>query len=213
MDAAKGVLASFDAIAETSPRKPEWACASGCSYCCHMPVHLTAVEAVAIAAYVYESFDVPARADTAQRLASTAEAIAPMSDAEFKDSRNPCALLDDEGRCSVYEARPLACRGFHSTSAEVCQASFESNDTRCDAARDRGTEDVCARMVVAMHAVSRAGSLGDRRFELNSAVARLVTPGASAVPDDVVAALEGARAKPSPLDVPLNAIIARFRDP
>jgi Fe-S-cluster containining protein len=211
MDATKALLAAYDGIADASPHKSKWACAASCSYCCHMPVHLTAIEALAVAQHAVDTFDETAREHAAQRLASTAASIAEMDEHAFKNSRTPCALLGKDGTCTVYAARPLACRGFHSTSVDVCKASFESNDTPADGARDRKTEDVCARMVVALHAVSRAGGLADVRFELNSAVARLLPPGADAIPIDVTGALEGARGKPSPLDVPLARIIGRFR--
>ncbi len=177
-----------------------------------MPVHMTALEAIDVADHVLTQFGEQERQRAAERVASTAERIARMSETEFKDSRTPCALLDDRGRCTVYEVRPLACRGFHSTSVDVCRASFDSNDTACDAARDRVTEDLCARLVVAMHAISRAGELGSLRFELHSALTRLLGPGRTGSTQEVVQALEGVRSRPSPLDVPLEAVIARLRD-
>lgn len=210
--AARSILTAYDTIADASPHKAKWECASGCAYCCHMPVHLTAIEAALVAAHILEAFDDDARQAAAEKLQETAGRLDGLSETEFKDARNPCALLDDEGRCSVYTARPLACRGFHSMSADVCKQSFESNDVACDEARDRETEEACARLVVAMHSVSNAGGFGTPRYELNSALARLLRPGQTEPVTDVSAALAGARARPSPMDVPLERIIARFRE-
>jgi Fe-S-cluster containining protein len=64
-----------------------------------------------------------------------------------KDERHlqalTCPLLVDN-KCSVYDVRPIACRGFHSSSVEVCKAAsadrtmsfpFPKHDPRGDAAR------------------------------------------------------------------------------
>jgi Fe-S-cluster containining protein len=206
-DAALALESAFDAIAETAPGRARWECSAGCSFCCHMPVHVSAIEAVILAEHVRRSFDDDARERVIERLSATAAAIAQMNENEFKDSRTPCSLLADDGRCTVYEARPLACRGFHSTAVSVCEASYGSNDVRCDDARDRTTEEACARMIVAMHAVSDAAGLGTTRYELNSALARLLPEPAK----DAATALAGTRGKPAPLDVSLAAVISRFR--
>ena len=44
---------------------------------------------------------------------------------EPTDESIPCPLLSDE-RCSVYEVRPLTCRGYNSTSVDACRQAHES---------------------------------------------------------------------------------------
>ena len=49
------------------------------------------------------------------------------SNGEKPKQRIACVLLRD-GACSVYEARPLACRGFTSTDAESCRRSLDRDE-------------------------------------------------------------------------------------
>src|SRR6185503_15728319 len=42
-----------------------------------------------------------------------------LSSVERFSSDHPCAFLD-AGRCSIYPARPLACRGMNSLDADEC---------------------------------------------------------------------------------------------
>jgi hypothetical protein len=43
------------------------------------------------------------------------------------DESVPCPLLVD-GRCSVYEIRPLVCRGYNSTNVDACRRAHENAD-------------------------------------------------------------------------------------
>jgi hypothetical protein len=88
------------------------------------------------------------------------------------ESRDPCALLLDD-LCSVYPARPLACRAFASFSVEACRISFEG-----------GSDDIHtlgATMMLrsacdqAMFAALRMAGLPDISYELNHAVAVALT--------------------------------------
>jgi hypothetical protein len=54
-----------------------------------------------------------------------------MSSRQRAANKIPCGLLVD-GACSVYEARPGACRGFTSTSAEMCRRGFEGEAVQVD---------------------------------------------------------------------------------
>lgn len=63
-------------------------CGTGCSDCCHARLTITGVEAAAIRAYV-------------ERVRPR---LVPGTDPER------CAALDGDGRCQIYEARPVVCR-------------------------------------------------------------------------------------------------------
>lgn len=39
----------------------------------------------------------------------------------------PCPLLQDD-RCSVYEVRPLTCRGYNSTSVDACRKAHDTTE-------------------------------------------------------------------------------------
>ena len=55
---------------------------------------------------------------------------AQMEGRRFEDPLNesvPCPLLV-EGRCSVYEVRPLICRGYNSTNVDACRKAHDDAD-------------------------------------------------------------------------------------
>lgn len=67
-------------------------CTTGCSDCCHVRLTITGVEAVAIRALVATWPN-----ERRMRLAE----VGP---------EDRCAALDTDGRCKIYEARPIVCR-------------------------------------------------------------------------------------------------------
>ena len=118
-------------------------CRKGCAACCRMLVPVSAPEAFALREYVEQlptdrrTLLVNRLSDTKERvkreglwdrLADVAEASRPVPDKEldpinqsYYALRIPCPYLEDE-TCSIYEARPAACRELLVTSpAELCQ--------------------------------------------------------------------------------------------
>lgn len=73
-------------------------CGSGCDSCCRTRLTITGVEAEAMRAHVLAM----APADRA-RLAEVARR-------PFDERDMRCAALDDDGRCLVYDGRPIVCR-------------------------------------------------------------------------------------------------------
>lgn len=68
-------------------------CSKGCSYCCHMDVQITTLEA----AYIHVHAGVTLRDD------------GPLT----AGHRDPCPFLGGDGACGIYSARPLMCRLYH----------------------------------------------------------------------------------------------------
>ena len=118
-------------------------CRIGCAACCRMLVPLSAPEAFALREYVGQlptdrralllnrlsnTKDCITRAGLWDQLNDLAEATTPLSDEEldpvnrsYYALRIPCPYLENE-MCSIYEARPAACRELLVTSpAELCQ--------------------------------------------------------------------------------------------
>jgi uncharacterized protein len=83
----------------------------------------------------------------------------------------PCVFLD-QGRCSIYEVRPMVCRGYNSLSKERCEAFYH------DASVDlKGTKDrVAGRLAEAIEDGVIAGlnalGLDAQWYELSNAVLR-----------------------------------------
>jgi Fe-S-cluster containining protein len=118
-------------------------CRMGCAACCRMLVPLSAPEAFALREYVGQlptdrrtlllnrlgdTKDRVKREALWDRLNDVAEAARPVPDEQldplnraYYALRIPCPYLENE-MCSIYEARPAACRELLVTSpAELCQ--------------------------------------------------------------------------------------------
>lgn len=100
------------------------ACAAGCSYCCHVNADATRGEVLAVAEHIRATRTPKELSSFVEALASTVRLVSTMGDDDRWSQKIPCALLGHDGRCTVYEARPLRCRAFHSNSAEVCREAF-----------------------------------------------------------------------------------------
>lgn len=110
-----------------SPERPLHACAAGCTYCCHLPVDITAPEALRMAAYLRQRLSSASLAALRTRLAATADRVRDLSYEDHSQARIPCALLID-GTCAAYASRPFACRAWNSTSRASCEEIFEHGD-------------------------------------------------------------------------------------
>jgi len=108
--------------------RPRLECKEGCWYCCCKPGVLISVpELLRILSHVRSTFDDAARTALSNR---ARQYVASIEGRSFDDSTNasvPCPLLAD-GRCSVYEVRPLVCRGYNSTSVDACRKAHEDAD-------------------------------------------------------------------------------------
>ena len=111
-----------DVIAQ---RRVDIACERGCSYCCHLRVEIRPHEAFVLAEHIATRFDDPQRAATVARIEANLRRIAPLSAAAHVRAGIPCALLDPDGTCSAYDARPAACRKYYSVSVSTCRNAFD----------------------------------------------------------------------------------------
>jgi Fe-S-cluster containining protein len=123
-----GVLASCEAVAlaNTSVAKkydkllsiavvvmdrvlPFTPCGQQCSHCCHMAVTILDEEAKRIAQFLDRRYVKQARCKGIMEVAVKGDSMVQ------KYLRVPCPFLK-EGKCSVYEVRPFACRLHHTVS-------------------------------------------------------------------------------------------------
>jgi Fe-S-cluster containining protein len=104
------------------------ACRSGCTYCCTFPVAASAPEVLAIATFVRERFDAERQATLGARIDANVAATEGMDMSQRDRVRLDCPFLE-AGECSVYEFRPIVCRGVSSYSIEDCREDFEHPGT------------------------------------------------------------------------------------
>lgn len=116
---AVGTLDEYDALAGKvddffsrvhDRYRSDMKCGAGCSDCCghHLTVSLVEAESIAQTLATRD-------AATRKRLAARASSLA--------DGEGPCPALEDDGRCAVYEGRPLVCRS-HGAPMYVGSASL-----------------------------------------------------------------------------------------
>ena len=100
------------------------ACRAGCDFCCHVPVGVQAHEVLIVAHHIQKYFSPAELEAVIERAAAHRDAFAGRSNQERTELRKPCVLLR-EGSCSIYEARPEACRSHHSNNATACRTNLE----------------------------------------------------------------------------------------
>jgi Fe-S-cluster containining protein len=98
-------------------------CSRGCHFCCHLPVEVQPAEALALADWLRRHLPPQRLQEVIERLRGNARRVRAMDPEERKRTNVACALLDGDGACSAYEARPAQCRRFHSTRRATCEAS------------------------------------------------------------------------------------------
>jgi Fe-S-cluster containining protein len=102
-------------------------CSEGCDSCCHQVVGVTPVELLVIVQHLMiagrsiEELKIKAR-----DLAARARGLTPR---ERYSREHPCVFLE-QGRCSIYEARPLACRGVNAMERGPCEELVKSPERR-----------------------------------------------------------------------------------
>lgn len=139
------------ALAQSPDRPP--ACRAGCAHCCYQSVGVTAPEVFAIYDHL-RATRAPGPLEAAlARVREADDATRGLAAAERLSPDHPCPFLED-GRCSIYEVRPLACRGTNSLDAAACERNLR--DPEAHAAFVAGTASVpCYREPIrAFHAVT-----------------------------------------------------------
>ncbi|MHC4341886.1 MAG: YkgJ family cysteine cluster protein [Planctomycetota bacterium] len=121
---AAGAFARAEALAAESPAKVTWACAAGCTFCCHLYVTVVPPEAEAIAHHLSATLSPTRLADLRGRIGRTARTAESLSVSGYRRARLRCALLGEDDRCLAYEQRPLRCRAHTSTSRRTCERVF-----------------------------------------------------------------------------------------
>lgn len=121
-------MAAFDRL--FGPGSPAIAtdCKAGCSVCCGLMVSATAGEILTLAAAIRAMPQDKRDAMTA-RVAASAPVVAGMDRDARRALARPCPVLEPDGRCGAYAARPLACRGIESFDVTACRAAMEGRET------------------------------------------------------------------------------------
>jgi Fe-S-cluster containining protein len=181
------------------------ACAAGCDHCCHQSVGVTAPEAFAIVEHLKRSWSAAALESFAARIAQRVERTRGLTADQRFSPELPCPFLAS-GQCSIYEVRPLVCRGMNSLDAGECEQRLRDPEARARfVAEGRGghtyLEPIRAAQAVSAGlqlGVSELYALDMRPLELTAALHVLL---GSAADDATSAWLRGGK----PLEAAVNA--------
>jgi uncharacterized protein len=116
--------AEAERVRQSGRELPQVACCKGCSSCCHtMRLLANGLEVVRLTQYL-QATRTPAEIEIllAQLKAYDSEVVI-RPDGTPAPQRIGCVFLEDDA-CSVYPARPAACRSFHSLDLSKCLARF-----------------------------------------------------------------------------------------
>jgi len=151
-NAMAGTSKIADGVLAQSPERPP-ACRAGCAHCCHQSVGVTPPEVFAIYDHLRAACTPGELAETVQRLRAADDRTRGMTAAERLSPEFPCPFLE-ASRCSIYEVRPLSCRGANSLDAGACERTLHDQDAR--AALLAGTESIPCYLepIRAFHAVT-----------------------------------------------------------
>ena len=113
------------------------ACHNGCHWCCHQAVYANSYELHFLSEEVKKNFT---KDDLSSLLSQTKNKCAQTSaltEKEILKYKSPCPLLKNDS-CSVYSARPMACRIYLSTKLESCLEFYKhpENDENFPALMD-----------------------------------------------------------------------------
>jgi Fe-S-cluster containining protein len=132
LELAKSAMAAASRLSDVLlARAPEGAvaCKAGCDHCCHQSVGVTVPEALVIFDHLKRSRSSPELQRIAAHISERHRETLGLSSSERYSPDHPCPFLE-AGRCSIYEVRPLACRGMNSLDADDCAKRLRDSAAR-----------------------------------------------------------------------------------
>ena len=125
LELARNAQGWAEELISQNPAPIPLACCAGCSWCCYTAVDVTAPEVFNLVAYIGTAYTPDEQAALLEHVVNLDARSRGKPANERLAGRIPCPLLAN-GRCSVYEYRPLACRGWTSNNARLCEASHRN---------------------------------------------------------------------------------------
>jgi Fe-S-cluster containining protein len=163
--------ATFDHLRQKGARV---ACKSGCSFCCHLRVTVTAPEAIALFRYLRSEIPASLAQEIERRILANADQIAQLTQQQQLSTNVRCAFLVN-GTCSAYRARPLACALHHSLDVDACEDLYRNPaDFSVGIRKLKIIEETMAATHAGMKQALQGLGLSDQPMELHTAVAAVL---------------------------------------
>ncbi|WP_438483031.1 YkgJ family cysteine cluster protein [Oleiharenicola lentus] len=171
----------FDRAYDEAPAESRAAvaCRAGCGACCHVLVGVQAHEVLIAAEFIQKYFSPEDLEGVIARTKEHRDAFAGRWALERAALKLPCALLK-EGSCSIYEARPEACRSHHSNNADTCRSNLDLASGALHVTIPGLHGRMFAVMLGTDQAIAEAGFDG-RAYDFNSALHEALTDSQCAI--------------------------------
>jgi len=95
------------------------ACTKGCQWCCHQAVFANSYEVHYLSEKIKENFSTKDLTTIQKSCEIKNSSVSKLGEKKVLSYKSPCPLLSN-GACSVYFARPMACRIYLSTNLSSC---------------------------------------------------------------------------------------------
>jgi Fe-S-cluster containining protein len=125
--AIEGSQQRHDSRIAAAPDVGTLACRAGCAWCCYFTVDVRAAEVFRILDVVEGSFTPQEKARVYSEIRVNSAALGQLGEGERVTRNVKCPFLND-GRCTIYRARPQSCRNYHATNVAGCQQSYDEPD-------------------------------------------------------------------------------------
>ena len=168
-----------DARIAAAPDVGTLACRAGCTWCCYFTVDVRAAEVFRILDLVEQSFTPEEKARVYVEVRANSLALRNLGEGERVTRNVKCPFLN-EGRCTIYAARPQSCRNYHATNVAGCRQSYEEPENLdIDPDFAPGVYQAGGAHVEAVSAALSDAGYDVNAYELNCALdAALSEPGA-----------------------------------
>ncbi len=103
-------------------------CKKSCHWCCTQAVFINPREALYIADYLKSNFDDLALSDNQSNISKKYKNTKSLSLKEQLTYKEDCPFLIEKN-CSIYPARPMACRIYLSMSLPSCKANYDNPES------------------------------------------------------------------------------------
>lgn len=153
------------------------ACKTGCNYCCHYHVMVTPVEVFTIIEHIERLAEVE-KQELENSIQKYAERVKDMTPYQHEHTNIQCSFLKEQ-QCSIYQIRPLACRGHHSTDANVCHRTFEDVNSNELGPLDYPRKVASTAMDIALLYIQHKAGMEAAKYELHAALLEALTNKAS----------------------------------
>lgn len=121
-----GLAEKFERTVQAAKRVT---CSPGCASCCYHPVSISILEGIPIYRWLARHGKWTLRLK--EKLRESADMQFGTTFEVWLMALIPCPLLNEENRCSVYEARPLICRAYYAVSDPYyCHPHRLGDDTK-----------------------------------------------------------------------------------